>query len=225
MVNTLMTNNINVKNHPSHTQTHSMTNIVPVPRSRSFVCVYGFKCCWQVKINPTLLFTFLVPFQTVHFSLPILSHSSASIVLSNPFPIHVSLLNTDNNCTLNLHICSYADKRKRPHIFSSRLIQNQMPSHQKYIYVLFFPIFATQTPPAWQIVAEGGGAATREILSRFVTVFLHEMPPAFWEKKRGKKGHRGGDISTMSICVCLSVSWRHFTTAILHPYSCIKQVI
>lgn len=190
MVNTLMTNNINVKNHPSHTQTHSMTNIVPVPRSRSFVCVYGFKCCWQVKINPTLLFTFLVPFH-FPFSPTHLPPSFSQTLFPSSFCVCcVSLLNTDNNCTLNLHICSYADKRKRPHIFSSRLIQNQMPSHQKYIYVLFFPIFATQTPPAWQIVAKGRRGEEQQLgrycqdSSQSSCMKCHQH----FGKKRGKKG-------------------------------------
>lgn len=68
MVNTLMTNYINVKNHLSHTNTQRAI-LSQWPEGRSFVCVYGLKCCWQVKINPTLLLSFSLPFLAVHFSL------------------------------------------------------------------------------------------------------------------------------------------------------------
>lgn len=67
MVNTLMTNYINVKNHPSHTNTAPTNILSQCPKGRSFVCVYGFKCCWQVKINPTLLSSFPVLLLVLYF--------------------------------------------------------------------------------------------------------------------------------------------------------------
>ncbi len=59
-----------------HIQTHTHQPILSqCPEGRSFVCVRGLKCCWQVKINPTLLFSFLVPFLAVHFLLSLFSVS------------------------------------------------------------------------------------------------------------------------------------------------------
>ena len=76
MGNTLMTNYINVKKHPSHTNTHTHRPLLSqCPEGRSFVCVYGFKCCWQVKINPLLLFSFLVHSLVCYFFLLLTSPS------------------------------------------------------------------------------------------------------------------------------------------------------
>ena len=130
MVNTLMTNYINVENHPSHTlhthtHPHAHTHIHTLrpilsqcPQGRSFVCVYGLKCCWQVKINPTLLFPFPAPFLAVHFFLPLPLPVICFHHSYNPaFPFCSFVLSSSCLLVLSLyiyptmpyiHICVYA---------------------------------------------------------------------------------------------------------------------
>jgi len=119
MANTLMTNYRNVKNHPSHASSHSMSNTIPVPRSWSFVCVYSPKWCWQVKINPTLLFLLLCDFSGCSPSLsPSLSYSSVSII---PTTLHF------------LSACSYC-----PHYFSCSLSSLYKVLYSFHVHWIYF---------------------------------------------------------------------------------------
>lgn len=65
----------------THKHTHRPI-LSQCPAGRSFVCVYGLKCCWQVKINPTLLFSFPAPSLAVHFFLSSPSHLFPSFIKS-----------------------------------------------------------------------------------------------------------------------------------------------
>lgn len=59
----------------SITHKHTPTNIVSMSwRQKLCMCLWP-KCCWQVKIDPTLLFSLPLPFRLAHFFLPLSSPS------------------------------------------------------------------------------------------------------------------------------------------------------
>lgn len=101
MVNTLMTNYINVENHPSHTNTNGPI-LSQYPEGRSSVCVYDPKCFWQVKINPTLLFSLPALFLAVHFFASLfLFQSPLSIIQTTLlFLFACSFYPTESSCSL-----------------------------------------------------------------------------------------------------------------------------